>query len=120
MMCPVQTDFLGTEPRVVDAGRYRTRIVTAENDKDPLTLLLDGWIAYDMAVYHPGRTSKIVLNTALGMSLDPTKAHEGVAAGRLAEIIPGAKKHIMRGRTHWPQWERPEEHDEVIGAFMQG
>jgi hypothetical protein len=40
---------------------------------------------------------------------------------RLEAIIPGAKKHIMRGCAHWPQWERPEEHDQVVGAkFMQG
>jgi 2-hydroxy-6-oxonona-2,4-dienedioate hydrolase len=179
---------------------------------------LGGWIAYDMAINHPDRTSKVILNTTWGMHLDPTKVDEGAsdltalrdtsmnallnptrellrkrlewlmplggvteelvdlrmalwsipetrtalveyynrlfaqniaefyfteddirkiacptlvlwtdknpihgtdAADRLQDIIPGAQKHIMRGCAHWPQWERPEEHDEVVGAFMR-
>jgi len=179
---------------------------------------LGGWIAYDMAINHPERTSKVILNTAWGMHLDPTKVHEGAsdltalrdtsmnallnptrellrkrldwlmplggvteelvdlrlalwsipetrdalveyynrlfadnitefyfnedqirtiscptlvlwtdknpihgtdAADRLEAIIPGAQKHIMQGCAHWPQWERPEEHDAVVGAFMR-
>lgn len=293
-MSSIHIDLLGTETRFVDTGRYRTRIITVDNGKEPLFLLhgggghaetysrnmvrlaefcrpiaidfiwhgmssapafsdnkptepghwldqftdqlldlmdylgiekaavegesLGGWIAYDMAVYHPERTSKVILNTTWGMSLDPAKVHEGEsdldslrqtsvnallhptlellrkrlewlmplggvtdelvelrhalwsipqtrdalleyyerlfasnikefyftedeirriacptlvlwtdknpihgedAADRLADIIPGAAKHIMRGCAHWPQWERPGEHDEVVGAFMQ-
>lgn len=178
---------------------------------------LGGWIAYDMAINHPDRTSKIILNTAWGMHLDPKFVHEGAsdltalrdtslnalrnptrelltkrlqwlmplggvteelvdlrlalwsvpqtrealieyymrlfaenipqfyftedqirtircptlvlwtdknpihgvdAADRLQALIPGAQKHVMKGCAHWPQWERPEEHDEVVGAFM--
>ena len=179
---------------------------------------LGGWIAYDMAINHPDRTSKVILNTTWGMQLDPAVVHQGDsdletlrkvsvdaltnptyetlrkrlewlmplggvteelidlrralwtipetrealleyyehlfrpniaefywqeddirkiscpalvlwtdknpihgedAADRLEAIIPGAQKHIMRGCAHWPQWERPEEHDEVVGAFMR-
>jgi len=180
---------------------------------------LGGWIAYDMAINHPDRTSKVILNTSWGMHLDPAYVHEGEsdldalrqvsvnalldpttetlrkrlewlmplggvtdelidlrralwtipetrdalliyydylfrpnisqfywqeddirkiacptlvlwtdknpihgedAADRLEAIIPGAKKHIMRGCAHWPQWERPEEHDEVVMKFLKG
>jgi 2-hydroxy-6-oxonona-2,4-dienedioate hydrolase len=180
---------------------------------------LGGWIAFDMAVNHPDRTSKIILNTAWGMHLDPAHVHEGAsdlealrttsvnalmnptkellrkrldwlmplggvtdelvdlrlalwsipetrtalveyyerlfapniaefyfqeeqirtikcptlvlwsdknpihgtdAAERLRDIIPGAQMHVMAGCAHWPQWERPEEHDSVVGAFMRG
>ena len=180
---------------------------------------LGGWIAYDMAINHPDRTSKVILNTTWGMHLDPAHAREGDsdldalrevsvnallnpttetlrkrlewlmplggvtdelidlrralwtipetreallvyydylfrpnisqfywqeddirkiacptlvlwtdknpihgenAADRLEAIIPGAKKHIMRGCAHWPQWERPEEHDEVVAKFLTG
>ena len=38
---------------------------------------LGGWITYDMAINHPDRTSKIILNTTWGMHLDPTHVHEG-------------------------------------------
>ncbi len=180
---------------------------------------LGGWIAFDMAINHPDRTSKVILNTSWGMHLDPAHVHEGGsdlsalretsmnallnptpellrkrldwlmplggvtdelvtlrralwsipetrtalieyydrlfahdiaeyywqeddirkiacpalvlwtdknpihgedAADRLETIIPGAKKHIMRGCAHWPQWERPEEHDDVVSRFLLG
>lgn len=180
---------------------------------------LGGWIAYDMAINHPDRTSKVILNTTWGMHLDPQHVDEGNsdldalrqtsmnallnptpellrkrlewlmplggvtdelvdlrrslwsiqetrtalieyyerlfapniaefywqeadimkiacptlvlwtdknpihgedAAHRLEAIIPGAKKHIMRGCAHWPQWERPEEHDDVVSRFLLG
>lgn len=179
---------------------------------------LGGWIALDMAINHPDRTEKLILNTAWGMSLDPAKVVEGEhdldalretsvnalmnpthellrkrlewlmplggvtdelvdlryrlwadpetkealleyyerlfanniaefyfneedirkiqcptlvlwtdknpihgvdAADRLEEIIPNSTKHIMEGCAHWPQWERPEEHDEVVCKFMK-
>ena len=32
---------------------------------------LGGWIAFDMAINHPHRTSKVILNTAWGMHLEP-------------------------------------------------
>ncbi len=180
---------------------------------------LGGWIAYDMAINHPDRTSKVILNTTWGMHLDPAHVYEGDsdldalrqtsvnallnptpellrkrlewlmplggvtdelvdlrralwsipqtrtalieyyerlfapniaefywqeadivkiacpalvlwtdknpihgedAAHRLEAIIPGAKKYIMRGCAHWPQWERPEEHDDVVSRFLLG
>jgi 2-hydroxy-6-oxonona-2,4-dienedioate hydrolase len=180
---------------------------------------LGGWIAFDMAINHPDRTSKVILNTSWGMHLDPGHVYEGGsdlnalretsmnallnptpellrkrldwlmplggvtdelvalrralwsipetrtalieyyerlfapdiaeyywqeddirkitcpalvlwtdknpihgedAADRLEAIIHGAKKHIMRGCAHWPQWERPEEHDDVVSRFLLG
>lgn len=179
---------------------------------------LGGWIALDMAINHPDRTDKLILNTAWGIALDPNFVAEGEsdldalretsvnalmnpttellrkrlewlmplggvtdelvelrkslwsipetrdalveyyrrlfasniaqfyfdeeaiasievptlvlwtdknpihgvdAADRLAEIIKGAKKHVMAGCAHWPQWERPQEHDEVVCSFME-
>jgi pimeloyl-ACP methyl ester carboxylesterase len=178
---------------------------------------LGGWIALDMAINHPGRTDKVILNTAWGIALDPTHVVEGQsdldalretslnalqnpstellrkrlewlmplggvtdelvslrqalwsipetrdalteyyhrlfapdiaeyyfneeqistissstlvlwtdrnpihgedAADRLQILIPGSSKHIMRGCAHWPQWERPEEHDSVVSDFL--
>ena len=50
---------------------------------------------------------------------DKNPIHGEDAADRLEAIIPGSRKHIMRGCAHWPQWERPEEHDDVVSAFMR-
>ena len=37
-----------------------------------------------------------------------------------AGLIPGAKWYLMKDAAHWPQWEHPEEHDQVITDFIQG
>lgn len=178
---------------------------------------LGGWIALDMAINHPDRVDKVILNTAWGIALDPRHVVEGEsdldalretsvnallnpsiellrkrlewlmplggvtdelvdlrralwsipetrdalleyykrlfapnigefyfdetaissircptlvlwtdknpihgvdAADRLAEIIPGSKKYVMAGCAHWPQWERPAEHDDVVCQFL--
>ncbi len=41
------------------------------------------------------------------------------AAERLAQIIPGAKLYLVKNAAHWPQWEHPEEHDEVVLKFLE-
>lgn len=39
---------------------------------------------------------------------------------RLASLIPGAQYYCMADAAHWPQWEHPEEHDEIVLTFLQG
>jgi pimeloyl-ACP methyl ester carboxylesterase len=39
---------------------------------------------------------------------------------RIASLIPGARLHVIADAGHWPQWEHPEEHDEVVAAFLAG
>ena len=38
----------------------------------------------------------------------------------MAELIPGAKFYNMMDAAHWPQWEKPEEHDQVLIDFIKG
>ena len=46
---------------------------------------------------------------------------EGPEVGEyFASLIPGAKFYSMKDSAHWPQWEHPEEHDQVIIDFIQG
>ncbi|WP_170935891.1 alpha/beta fold hydrolase [Pandoraea sp. PE-S2R-1] len=40
-------------------------------------------------------------------------------AHAMADVIPDAQVHVVANAAHWPQWERPEEHDEVVTAFLQ-
>jgi pimeloyl-ACP methyl ester carboxylesterase len=45
----------------------------------------------------------------------------GADAGeRLAKLIPGASHYLIGDAGHWPQWEKPEEHDRAVLAFMAG
>ena len=37
-----------------------------------------------------------------------------------ASLIPGCKFYLMADASHWPQWEKPEEHDQVLIEFIKG
>ena len=37
-----------------------------------------------------------------------------------ANILPGAKFFNQMDCAHWPQWERPEEHDQILIDFIKG
>lgn len=37
----------------------------------------------------------------------------------LSSVIPGAQYHLIKGAAHWPQWERPEEHDRAVLEFLK-
>jgi pimeloyl-ACP methyl ester carboxylesterase len=39
---------------------------------------------------------------------------------RLAALIPGSAHYCIMDAAHWPQWEKPEEHDAVVLAFLNG
>jgi pimeloyl-ACP methyl ester carboxylesterase len=39
---------------------------------------------------------------------------------RLASLIPGSAHYCINDAAHWPQWEKPEEHDNVVTAFLTG
>lgn len=54
----------------------------------------------------------------LVMWTDKNPVHGVDAAVRLTELIKGATMHIMKDCAHWPQWERPEEHDTVVCRFL--
>ncbi len=39
---------------------------------------------------------------------------------RLAALVPGASYYCIGDAGHWPQWEKPEEHDRVVLDFLSG
>ncbi|WP_322062912.1 alpha/beta hydrolase [Paraburkholderia sp. J63] len=39
-------------------------------------------------------------------------------AEAMARAIPDSRVHIVADAAHWPQWERPEEHDRVVTEFL--
>ena len=38
----------------------------------------------------------------------------------VSSLIPGARFACINDAAHWPQWEKPEEHDRVVIDFLQG
>ena len=38
---------------------------------------------------------------------------------RLQKIIKGSEVYVIKGAAHWPQWERPEEHDREVLRFIR-
>ncbi|HJV25953.1 MAG TPA: alpha/beta hydrolase [Aromatoleum sp.] len=40
------------------------------------------------------------------------------AAFAMHEVIKNSSVHIVKDAAHWPQWERPEEHDRVVLDFL--
>ena len=47
--------------------------------------------------------------------------HRDIAAGRkIAELIPHSRFHVLEDAAHWPQWEKPQEHDPLVREFSNG
>lgn len=38
----------------------------------------------------------------------------------ISTVLPGAKFYCVADAGHWPQWEKPEEHDAVLTEFLLG
>jgi pimeloyl-ACP methyl ester carboxylesterase len=39
---------------------------------------------------------------------------------RLAALVPGAAHYCIGDAGHWPQWEKPDEYNRVVLAFLDG
>ena len=50
---------------------------------------------------------------------DQNKGQSPEVGEYLASLLPGARYHMIRDASHWPQWEQPEEHDEVVAGFLR-
>lgn len=38
----------------------------------------------------------------------------------VSSLIPGSSFYCIVDAAHWPQWEHPEEHDEIVARFLSG
>ena len=50
---------------------------------------------------------------------DGNKGQPPEQGAYLASLLPGARFHIIPDSCHWPQWEHPEQHDEVVTEFLK-
>lgn len=67
---------------------------------------LTGWIAIDMALNHPDRVNKIILNTAWGIRLDPRyvtvkQVDRDALKARSIAALTNASRETIRARLEW-------------------
>jgi pimeloyl-ACP methyl ester carboxylesterase len=75
-----------------------------------------------------GAPRKLIPEERLGEVRTPTlvlwtekNPGTGPEVGRyIAERIPGARYACLDDAAHWPQWERPEAHDQIVTEFLLG
>jgi 2-hydroxy-6-oxonona-2,4-dienedioate hydrolase len=63
---------------------------------------------------------RTIQSPTLVLWTDKNPIHGVDAAERLHQLVEGSALHVMEGCAHWPQWERPEEHDAVVCQFLAG
>lgn len=63
--------------------------------------------------------SEITHDTLVLWSSD-NPGHGPDVGKKIATAIPGAKLHIVNQAGHWPQWEKPEDHDAAVLSFLNG
>ena len=61
---------------------------------------------------------RTIQSPTLVLWTDKNPIHGVDAAERLHQLVEGSALHVMEGCAHWPQWERPEEHDAVVCQFL--
>ena len=69
------------------------------------------WNEDDLAKFQP---EVLVFWTELNPGQGPDYAEY------VADRLPNAKFYNMQDAAHWPQWEKPEEHDQVLIDFILG
>jgi len=61
---------------------------------------------------------RTIQSPTLVLWTDKNPIHGVDAAERLHQLVEGSALHVMEGCAHWPQWERPGEHDAVVCQFL--
>ena len=76
--------------------------------------------SHDIEDYYFGEQAiRTIQCPTLVLWTDKNPIHGVDAAERLCQLIAGSELHVMEGCAHWPQWERPDEHDAVVRGFFE-
>lgn len=76
--------------------------------------------SHDIEDYYFGEQAiRTIQCPTLVLWTDKNPIHGVDAAERLCQLIAGSELHVMEGCAHWPQWERPDEHDAVVRGFLE-
>lgn len=68
--------------------------------------------------YFGEQAIRTIQSPTLILWTDKNPIHGVDAAERLHELVEGSALYVMEGCAHWPQWERPREHDTEIKRFL--
>ncbi|EKN65891.1 putative hydrolase [Neobacillus bataviensis LMG 21833] len=99
----------------------RYKIYTQPEFKEAVhnIVVLQEWEVRKNYTWEPEWTHKITAPTLILMSdHDPTATVED--AEYLQQLIPNSKLQIITDAGHWPQWEKPEEFNEIQVKFAKG
>lgn len=66
-----------------------------------------------------GQLAEIKAET-LVLWTDQNPGHGPDTGRKIAELIPGARFHLIEQAAHWPQWEQPAEHNRTVLDFLNG
>ncbi|HXG35666.1 MAG TPA: alpha/beta hydrolase [Dehalococcoidia bacterium] len=78
------------------------------------TFFGEAWERYSL---NEEQVSQIAVPT-LVLWADKNPGHGPDAGERLSSLIKGSQFFCIRDAAHWPQWEKPEEHDQVVSQFL--
>ena len=100
--------------------QLRKALWSLEPTRSALREYYERLFAADITTYYFDEAAiKTIQCPTLVLWTDKNPIHGPEAAHRLHKIIQGSQLHVMEGCAHWPQWERPEEHDAGVNEFFK-
>lgn len=103
-MGTIWVDLLGSATRYY-GKTYRTRVIES-GDGDSVKYRL------------PAERLKEIKAPTLVLWTDKNPGAGADVGKHISSLIPGSSFYCIVDAAHWPQWEHPEEHDEIVLRFL--
>jgi pimeloyl-ACP methyl ester carboxylesterase len=113
--------LMASPDRVTDElVELRYAIYTRPDTNASLTTVFNNSFARDAANQIAEDDLAKIKAPALALWSDKNPGAGEDAGERLSRLIPGSSYYCIRDAAHWPQWEKPEDHDRAVLAFLAG
>jgi pimeloyl-ACP methyl ester carboxylesterase len=113
--------LMAAPDRVTDElVEVRHRMYSEPETQRALTTVFTNTFSTDVQYQFQEEQLKAVKAPTLVLWTDRNPGTGPDVGQRLTSLIPGAQFYCMADAAHWPQWEHPEEHDEVVTRFLRG
>ncbi len=107
----------GTTDEIVDV---RLALWSRPDTRESLTGYYDRLFSAECARYMFDAEQLARIKTPTLLLWTEKNPYAGPQVARaMAAVIPGSRLYVMPEAAHWPQWERPEEHDRVVSDFLE-